>query len=195
MLQGFVLWLSLMVAIGPQNALIIKQGLRRASVLPVLAVVMISDFFLAVLGLAGVGVMVERAPWLITALRWIGVAYILWFAWTCFRDAMRPDSLDDEEVSKSALRGPVAAAFVMTWANPAAYIDSVILGSVAAQSPGSAPYLLIGAMCATLLWFPALGLGAHFLSKPLSTPRFWTYINIGIGLMMLVIAARLAQSG
>lgn len=193
MLQGFVLWLSLMVAIGPQNALIIKQGLRRSSVLPVLAVVMISDFFLALLGISGVGLLVERAPWLISLLRWVGVVYILWFAWTCFRDARHPESLSAEQ--PRGRHSPVVAAFVLTWANPSAYIDSIILGSVAAQSPGHTPYLLFGAMCATLLWFPALGLGAHLLSRPLSTPRVWQFINIGIGLMMLAIAARLALSG
>lgn len=181
-----------MVAIGPQNALIIKQGLRRSSVLPVLAVVMISDFFLALLGITGVGLLVERAPWLLFGLRWVGVAYLLWFAFTCFRDARNPQSLANEDVS--GLYKPVIAAFIMTWANPAAYIDSMILGNVAAQTPGSAPALLIGAMCATLLWFPALGLGARVPSKPLSTPRFWSYINLGIGIMMVAIALKLALS-
>lgn len=111
-LQGFVLWLSLMVAIGPQNALIIKQALRRSSVLPVLAVVMISDFFLALLGISGVGLLVERAPWLISLLRWVGVAYILWFAWTCFRDARHPESLSAEQ--PRGRHSPVVAAFVLT---------------------------------------------------------------------------------
>ncbi|MDR6277701.1 arginine exporter protein ArgO [Corynebacterium suicordis] len=116
----------------------------------------------------------------------------MWFAFTCFRDARNPQSLANEDVS--GLYKPVIAAFIMTWANPAAYIDSMILGNVAAQTPGSAPALLIGAMCATLLWFPALGLGARVPSKPLSTPRFWSYINLGIGIMMVAIALKLALS-
>lgn len=213
-----------MIAIGPQNALIIKQGLRRHAVGPVLLVVIASDFLLAVLGVTGVGVLVEKAPWLITALRWVGTAYLLWFAWTCFRDARNPQSLDTAPsvstpasyqddakttpedrgqtltiarpatvtLTRPSVRGPVLAALFMSWINPGAYLDAVILGSVASQTPGAQVPILLGAMCATLTWFPILGFGARALSRPLSQPEVWRWINVAIGCMMVLIAVRIA---
>lgn len=236
MIQGFVLWISLMVAIGPQNALVIKQGLRKHALAPVLAVVMISDIVLVALGILGVGAVVERAPWLLTLLRWGGVAYLLWFAYTCFRDARSPQSLsasdaptyatapasfggtDEPRVTVSgdydstgsgqvatkvqvsshtrqaavSVTGPVMAALAMSWLNPGAYIDGIMLGSVANQFGDMAIAVGAGALCATALWFPVLGYGARALAGPLSRPKVWSWINIGIGVMIVTVAARIA---
>lgn len=213
-IQGFVLWLSLMVAIGPQNALVIKQGLRRHALGAVLAVVMISDVILVALGIFGVGAVVDRAPWLLTGLKWAGVVYLVWFATTCFRDARNPSSLPTDVqptpitftapesggvalktrpvLTKASVRPVVIAAIAMSWLNPGAYVDAVMLGSLANQYGDQALSLGAGALVATLVWFPVLGFGARALSRPLSRPRVWAGINVVIGIMILAIAAKIA---
>ena len=92
-LQGFLVWMSLIVAIGPQNALVIRQGLLRRSVGAVIAVCMAGDVALVFGGTAGVGVLVDRAPVVLTVLRWVGVTFLLWFASTAVRDAVRPSGM------------------------------------------------------------------------------------------------------
>lgn len=242
-LSAFVLWTSLMLAFGPQSALILKQGIRKQGLISVLAVVIISDFFLAALGISGVSAMVERAPWLVTGLRWGGVVYLLWFAFTCFRDGLTPTTLTaadmeptppaleskDEDPNEPLLprtvpnstatnttvvvaeaptqpqtttmklirsaRGPAFAAFVMTWFNPNAYVDSILLGSLSVHHPGMELALYAGAMAGTCLWFPAFGYAAHKLSDQLSKPHIWASLNVAIGVIMVLMALRLAFSG
>lgn len=214
-IQGFLLWLSLMVAIGPQNALVIKQGLRRHGLGAVMAVVILSDIVLVALGILGVGVVVDRAPWLLTILKWAGVTYLVWFATTCFRDARNPSSLTAHNAqptpvvptpeagggvalmtrpvrTAAPVRPVIITALAMSWLNPGAYIDAVMLGSLANQYGNQAIALGTGALCATLMWFPFLGFGARALSPYLSRPRVWAGINVVIGLMILAIATKIA---
>lgn len=250
MVQGFLLWVSLMVAIGPQNALVIKQGLRRHALGAVLLVCIVSDLILVVGGIAGVDFIVGRAPWLLEVLRWAGVAFLLWFAFVNFKEARNPQAItaadmgrqasstdatpsdpqsvsagttgDAEELrggsgsqvttlerttsatavntaafktaapAKQSIRKPVLAAIAMSWLNPGAFVDGfVMLGGVANQYGNLAWALGVGALTATLTWFPALGFGARAMSRHLAKPAVWQKINIGIGLMMLVIAGRL----
>lgn len=224
-LNGFFMGLSLIIAIGPQNALVIRQGLRRTGLVAVIAVCLISDVFLIFGGTAGVGVIIERAPIVLTILKWGGVAYLLYFAATCFRDAVRPkdQSLTAAEPSAPSphedggapathavstlqrtavttpLRqrswvAPAVTAIALTWLNPAAYIDAVImLGGLANQHGPDGRWLFAaGAMLASIVWFPTLGFGAHQLAGPLSTPRTWQIINAIIGVIMVLIAVRLA---
>ncbi|GAA1475374.1 LysE/ArgO family amino acid transporter [Corynebacterium felinum] len=160
---GFLLGLSLIVAIGPQNALIIRQGIKRHAVIPVLLVCMTSDIFLILGGTAGVGALIEKAPIALVILKYLGAAYLAWFGFSCFRDAfsrrgssMVVDHSDEIESSTSidsdlpttgggsvAVQTrtqtrtwvkPVLAALAFTWLNPAAYIDALImLGGMANQ--------------------------------------------------------------
>lgn len=102
-LQGFLVWMSLIVAIGPQNALVIRQGLLRRSVGAVIAVCMAGDVALVFGGTAGVGVLVDRAPVVLTVLRWVGVAFLLWFASTAVRDAVRPSGMTAGDGGTGAL--------------------------------------------------------------------------------------------
>lgn len=237
-LSAFILWTSLMLAFGPQSALILKQGIRRQGLLAVLVVVIVSDFFLAALGITGVSAMVERAPGLVSGLRWGGVVYLLWFAYTCFRDGISPKTVTADDVqptpevlladgekptepslshaadsgSGTALavaeaptvqktmklvqsaRGPALAAFVMTWFNPNAYVDSILLGSLSVHHPGMEAAIFAGAMCGTLLWFPTFGFAAHKLAGTLSKPHIWAKLNLAIGFIMVLMALRLALS-
>ncbi|MBP3089047.1 amino acid transporter [Corynebacterium sp. sy017] len=90
-LSGFLLGLSLIVAIGPQNALIIKQGIKREGVVAILIVCMLSDVLLIFSGTAGVGVLINKAPVMMTVLKWLGACYLAWFSYSCFRDAWKND--------------------------------------------------------------------------------------------------------
>ena len=100
-LNGFITGLSLIIAIGPQNALLLRQGLKRVAVTHVIAVCLISDVFLIVGGTLGVGVIVEKAPIVLVALKWLGFFYLLYFAYTCFRDALKSHSLTVDESAPS----------------------------------------------------------------------------------------------
>lgn len=252
MVQGFLLWVSLMVAIGPQNALVIKQGLRRHALGAVLLVCIVSDLILVVGGIAGVDFIVGRAPWLLEVLRWAGVAFLLWFAFVNFKEARNPQAITAADMgrqasstdatpehshhessgnigvteeqpggsnsqvatlertasgitvntratknahrAKESIREPVLAAIAMSWLNPGAFVDGfVMLGGVANQYGDLAWALGVGALTATLTWFPALGFGARAMSRHLAKPTVWQKINIGIGLMMLIIAGRLVM--
>ncbi|APT84602.1 LysE/ArgO family amino acid transporter [Corynebacterium aquilae] len=237
-LHGFLVGLSLIIAIGPQNALILKQGLKRQHVGKVIAVCAISDIFMISAGTAGVGIIIDNVPWLLTALTYGGAAYLLFFAYTCFRDAIHPKGLDTTDapttvtpaldVDDSPLphaplsdvhpddglphsgssvltrtrrrttqapswKAPVIAAFVLTWLNPGAYIDTIVmLGGLANQEGAIGRwYFAAGAIAASMMWFPTLGFGAQKLSTPLSKPAVWRGLNIIIGFIMIAITARL----
>ncbi|MDO4909257.1 MAG: LysE family transporter [Corynebacterium sp.] len=226
-ISGFTLWLSLMVSIGPQNIFILKTGIRRLHVLPVIAVCMISDVFLVVAGTAGVSAVVSHVPGLLSTLKWLGAIYLLYFAYTCFKDAVHAKGMDldtpgtdipshieshpevsststgrsadsavavQQRTRKAAPMTAAAAAttaLALTWLNPLSIIDTVMFGSIAAQNGAAQWIFALGALGATLVWFPALGFGARLLSKPMQSPKVWRGLNIGVGCFMLFIIFRL----
>ncbi|AKK02944.1 LysE/ArgO family amino acid transporter [Corynebacterium epidermidicanis] len=216
-LSGFLMGLSLIIAIGPQNALILKQGIKREPVTPILIVCLLSDVLLILGGTAGVGVLVDKAPAFLVVLKWLGVAYLLFFGYTCFRDARRSQALTVDEaapvpeelfdagnsVSTATLtkarpvaaswKAPVLAALTFTWLNPAAYVDTlVMLGGIANQYGSQLRWVFsAGALLASCVWFPALGYGALKLSGPLSQPEMWRRVNFAIGCLMVFLAVRL----
>ena len=194
LLIGFLTGIGLIVAIGPQNALVLRQGVRREHVAVVLAVCAVSDIILIGVGTAGIGVVFETAPWIVQVMRWGGVAYLLWFAFTSLRSAFGPaTSMQLSTVppvrSAWAVAGATAA---LTWLNPHVYLDTVVmLGTVANQQ--ALPWVFaVGAMLGSLVWFAALGYGAHLLAPVLRSPRAWRAIDAGIAVVMLLVAAKLA---
>ena len=196
-LDGLLTGLSLIVAIGAQNAFVLRQGLRRAYVGPVVAVCTVSDFLLIVAGVAGIGVIVQHASWALTAVRWFGVAFLVWYGLSSAWRARRPAG------SLSAARddaggGPVAIRRVMalTWLNPHVYLDTVVLlGSIAnAHGPSGRWWFGVGACVASTLWFISLGFGARFAAGLLATPRAWQVLDLLIAATMLGIAVKLAAS-
>lgn len=220
-LAGFALGLSLIVAIGPQNALLIKQGIKRQGVTAVVIVCMVSDVLLIFGGTAGVGYLVDRFPMALTILKYAGALYLAYFTFLCFRDAFKKDAEaiktehhDLQEVASfdGSTRGtlatrtritprtqqrawlkPALAALAFTWLNPAAYIDVlVMLGGVANQYGTDGRWLFAtGALCASVLWFPTVGFGASKFSDVLAQPRVWRIINFAIGCIMVALTYKL----
>lgn len=189
---GMLTGLALIVAIGAQNAFVLRQGIRREHVGVVVALCAVSDAALIVAGTAGIGTLVDRAPVVLELLRWGGVAYLTWWAVRSFASALRPAALTAEEPRS---RGSVVATtLALTFLNPHVYLDTVVLlGSLANQQGPDARWVFAaGAVTGSVLWFTGLGFGARALSRVLASPRTWRVVDFLIGVVMLAIAVRLA---
>ena len=195
---GFFTGLSLIVAIGAQNAYVLRQGVLRAHVLAVVAVCAISDVVLIVAGVAGVGAIVDRAPVLLDVVRWFGVAFLLWYAVGALRRAFGIEVLSaaGDGSGGESRRRVVGRAVALTWLNPHVYLDTVLLvGSIAATHddvPGGRWWFAVGAGLASLVWFNSLGFGAGRLAPLLARPRAWRVLELGIAATMIFVAAKLA---
>lgn len=189
---GLVTGLALIVAIGAQNAFVLRQGLARRHVGPVVAVCALSDLALIVAGVAGIGLVVEQAPWVIDVVRWAGAAFLTWYGVSSLLRARRPASLEAARGDTSALWPTVAKAVALTWLNPHVYLDTVLLLGSIAQADAAPWWFAAGAGTASLLWFTGLGYGARLAHRRLSTPRAWQVLDVVIGLTMLAIAVNLA---
>jgi L-lysine exporter family protein LysE/ArgO len=196
-LTGLLTGLSLIVAIGAQNAYVLRQGLARDRVGVVVAICAASDVLLIVAGVAGVGVLVENAGWALDAVRWLGVAFLTVYGVTSLWRAHSPEALRAADAPASSLGGVAARALALTWLNPHVYLDTVLLlGSLAAShGPGGRWWFAVGAGLASVAWFLGLGYGARLLSPLLARPRAWQVLDVLIGLTMLTIAVSLAVSG
>jgi L-lysine exporter family protein LysE/ArgO len=196
-LDGLLTGLSLIVAIGAQNAFILRQGLRRAYVRPVVTVCLVSDFVLILAGVAGIGVIVQHAGWALQAVRWFGVAFLAWYglssAWRARRPASSLSAARDAPGGRPAV---VRRAVVLTWLNPHVYLDTVVLlGSIAnAHGTSGRWWFALGACLASIVWFTGLGFGARFAAGLLATPRAWQVLDLLIAATMLGIAVKLATS-
>jgi L-lysine exporter family protein LysE/ArgO len=195
-LDGLLTGLSLIIAIGAQNAYLLRQGLRRAYVGRVVAVAAVSDFALIIAGVSGIGVIVQHAGWALTAVRWFGVVFLAWYglasAWRARHAAALAAASGDPGEGGAVLRRIMA----LTWLNPHVYLDTVVLlGSVANAhgSPGRW-WFAVGACAASTLWFTGLGFGARLAAGLLATPRAWQVLDLLIAATMLGIAVKLAVS-
>jgi L-lysine exporter family protein LysE/ArgO len=194
---GLVTGLSLIIAIGAQNAFVLRQGLAREHVGVVVAICAVSDATLIVAGVAGIGTIVERAGWVLDVLRWLGVAFLTWYGVSSLLRARRTSGLAAAAPEPLTQRSAVVRVTALTWLNPHVYLDTVLLvGSIAnTQGPSGRWWFAAGAVVASLLWFAGLGYGARVLSPLLARPRAWQVLDVLIGLTMLAIAVMLALGG
>jgi L-lysine exporter family protein LysE/ArgO len=192
---GFATGLTLIIAIGAQNAFVLRQGLLREHVGVVVAICAVSDLALVIAGVAGVGALVEQAPVTVAVVRWLGVAFLTWYGVSSLLRARRPESLRTGSGGAGARRTAVVTAIVLTWLNPHVYLDTVLLlGSIASQhgDPGRW-WFGAGAVVSSVVWFVGLGYGARRLSGVLARPRAWQVLDLLIGVTMLLIAVKLAR--
>ena len=188
---GFFASLSLILAIGAQNAFVLRQGLRREHIGVVIAICAISDALLIVLGILGLGALIISLPVLVEIFRYGGAAYLVWFGISALRRAKKPDVLEASKQKTSGLRSVVVTTLAITYLNPHVYIDTVILlGSIANQFADRWVFA-IGAVLASASWFISLGLGAKLLGKYVSKPWFWRALDLFIALVMFSIAGLL----
>ncbi|MFJ7175841.1 LysE/ArgO family amino acid transporter [Streptomyces massasporeus] len=189
---GFGTGLSLIVAIGAQNAFVLRQGIRRQAVLAVVAICALSDAALIALGVGGVGAVVVKWPAALTVVGWIGGAFLLVYGALAARRVLRPggDGLRAEGEAAGSVRRAVLTCLAMTWLNPHVYLDTVfLLGSVAADHGELRWTFGLGAVLASLCWFTALGFGARALGRFLAEPAAWRVLDGLVAATMIVLGA------
>ncbi len=191
-LTGLLTGLSLIVAIGAQNAFVLRQGLTRKYIGVVVLICAFSDALLIAAGTAGFGAVLLTAPLLITIFKWLGVAYLLWFAFSSFRRAFQTQRLEASSTSVVSLKTVVLTVLGFTYLNPHVYLDTVIfVGSLSAQHGNLNWVFAAGAMAASFLWFAALGFGAKAAAPYLAKPIFWRILDSLIGFTMVAVAINL----
>jgi L-lysine exporter family protein LysE/ArgO len=193
LLAGLAFGLSLIVAIGAQNAFVLRVGLSRRHVAAVVAVCALSDLVLIGAGVAGLGVVIDQHPTVLTIARIAGAVFLVGYAALALRRAARPTVLavEDERPAVS-LAGVVSTALALTWLNPHVYLDTVVLlGSVAAGYDGLRWWFGAGAMLGSIVWFTALGYGARLLTPLFARPNAWRVLDGVIAVVMLAIAGSL----
>ncbi|MFF4258398.1 LysE/ArgO family amino acid transporter [Streptomyces sp. NPDC001663] len=194
---GFGTGLSLIVAIGAQNAFVLRQGIRRDAVLAVVGICALSDALLIALGVGGVGAVVVAWPGALKAVGWIGGAFLLCYGALAARRVLKPGgALRAEGEAAGSRRRAVLTCLAMTWLNPHVYLDTVfLLGSIAADRGPLRWTFGLGAAAASLCWFAALGFGARALGRFLAKPTAWRVLDglvaatmIGLGGMLVARA-------
>lgn len=184
--------LSLIIAIGAQNAFVLRQGLKKEHVFAVVIFCALSDALLIAMGVAGLGSLIQALPILLEIMRFGGAAYLIWFGLSALKRAIKPGVLSAQGGEAQKLWPILITAFSLTYLNPHVYLDTVILlGSVANQFDPAQWLFAFGAMAGSLLWFFSLGYGARFLSKYVTKESFWRVLDGVIAFIMFSIAMTL----
>uniref|UniRef100_A8M8A7 Lysine exporter protein (LYSE/YGGA) n=1 Tax=Salinispora arenicola (strain CNS-205) TaxID=391037 RepID=A8M8A7_SALAI len=191
-LAGFTLTVALVAAIGAQNAFVLRQGLRREHVIPVVLTCAASDALLIGAGIAGMGALVAGRPTLVTAVRWAGAAFLLCYALLAARRALRPHALRPAEDPPAArLRTTLLTCLAFTYLNPHVYLDTVLLLGGVGQQHAYRWAFWAAAATASLTWFTVLGAGAYRLGPLLARTAVWRILDGAVAVMMATLAAAL----
>ncbi|MGD1878794.1 MAG: LysE/ArgO family amino acid transporter [Kiloniellaceae bacterium] len=194
-LEGLALGASLIIAIGAQNAYVLRQGLRRQHVFAVASICFLIDCALIALGAGGFASLLRSVPSLPDIAAWGGAVFLAGYSLRALHAALRPGSLADAEKANAAkgLRAAVLTALALSLLNPHVYLDTVILlGGIAARYGGETRIAFaLGAMAASGLWFYGLGYGARRLAPFFESPKAWRLLDGFVGCVMAVLAASL----
>ncbi|WP_223695258.1 LysE/ArgO family amino acid transporter [Leifsonia poae] len=194
LLTGLGAGASLIVAIGAQNAYVLRQGLRREHVLPIVLICIASDAVLILAGVAGIGAVIRAAPVALEVARWAGFAFLLFYALFAARRALRPEHLRAAAgAGATSLLTAVGTVAALTWLNPHVYLDTVLLlGSLSASHGDPGRWVFgAGAVIASILWFSLLGFGARYLAPVFARPAAWRILDGAIAVLMIVLAVLL----
>ena len=192
-LPGFFTGLSLIIAIGAQNAFVIRQGLTKRFVFTVVAICTIIDASLIALGIGGLGAAIAGLPGLLEVIRWFGVAYLTWFGIKSLVSATKNQSLDAAGVESKSAGKVITTVLAMSLLNPHVYLDTVIfVGGVGNTFGENRWFFAYGAMLASLVWFTSIGYGAKAASRFMSKPVFWKILDGVIAVVMFTLAITLA---
>lgn len=195
-LPGFALGLSLIVAIGAQNAFVLRQGLRQSHVGAVCLTCALSDAVLIAAGAIGIGALADSSPWIQPIALWGGAAFLSVYGAISLRAAyiggarLQPSLGDD-----AGRRGAVLTALALTWLNPHVYLETVVLlGSISTEYEEAQVWFVLGAIAASFAFFFSLGFGARLLAPLFATPSAWRILDLVVGLTMWAIAFSLVWS-
>ncbi|MFI8456681.1 LysE/ArgO family amino acid transporter [Kitasatospora sp. NPDC085464] len=190
---GFGAGLSLIVAIGGQNAFVLRQGVRREAVLPVVAICATSDAVLIACGVGGLGALITAWPAALTAVRAVGVVFLFCYAVIAARRAFRASSLEAGGPTVHSGRRAVLTCLAMTWLNPHVYLDTVLLLGAIAATHGTLRWeFALGAALASVCWFTALGFGARLLTGFFRRASSWRVLDALVATTMLFTGLSLA---
>ncbi len=192
-IAGFLLGGSLIIAIGAQNAFILRQGLVRAHVFVVCLIAAVSDALLIAAGVAGLGTVVARSPVLIGVVTVGGAIFLAGYAVLAFRRALHPHGLEAANRTAAGFWAAVSTCLALTFLNPHVYLDTVLLiGGISGGYQGTARLAFgLGAGVASFVWFFGLGYGARLLAPVFVKPFAWRVLDIIIGLIMAGLAVGL----
>lgn len=195
LIQGFSLGASLIIAIGSQNAFVLRQGLKKEYVFTICTICFLCDALLIFLGVGGVGSLVASSQDLMLIARLGGASFLFFYGARSFRSALKPETLevDSSHNSSSSLTWAIATTLALTLLNPHVYLDTVILlGSIAGQFPEKQrATFAIGAACASMVWFYGIGYGSRILTPFFRKKIAWKILDAVIGAVMWGIAGSL----
>ena len=193
LLFGFATSLSLIVAIGAQNAFVLRQGIRNEHVLPVVILCAVSDLVLILAGIAGVGALVTAHPRVTTLAGYGGAAFLVGYGLLAARRAVRPAALTPSETAPSRLSQVLLTCLALTFLNPHVYLDTVVLlGTLANQRSDGRWLFGVGAAVASAVWFFGLGFGARRLAGLFARPATWRILDGLIAVIMMALGVSLA---
>lgn len=192
-LKGLGLGAGLIVAIGSQNAHVLRMGLKRQHVGLTVLVCIVCEALLISVGVAGVGTMIERSPLLLSIARWGGALFLAWYGLRAWRSAFGRHTLNAAPNADIGLREALLTVLAATLLNPHVYLDTVVLlGAIGGQQGQEGKWwFALGAMTAGAMWFTLLGFGARILAPWFAKPAAWRLLDAGIGVVMLLLAASL----
>ncbi|MCV9878320.1 arginine exporter ArgO [Brenneria izbisi] len=197
-LQGLILGAAMILPLGPQNAFVMNQGIRRQYHVMIALLCAFSDMVLICAGIFGGNALLSQSSLLMALVTWGGVAFLLGYGWGAMKTAFSKDlTLADAEVMKQCRWRIIATMLAVTWLNPHVYLDTfVVLGSLGSQfSEDARGWFAMGTITASFVWFLALALLAAWLAPWLNTPRSQRVINLFVGIVMWSIALQLARQG
>lgn len=190
-LKGFVVTISLIIAIGAQNAYILKLGLLKQHVLKAALICIFFDIVLISAGVYGLGFFIQGNQLLINCIAIFGIAFLIFYSFVSFKSALKNESLKiDEEIKTNPIKEVITLVLVFTLLNPHTYLDTVLLiGGIGANVQDELKvYFILGAISASTLWFLSLAYGSRVLIPLFKKPLTWKILDISIGFLMLFIA-------
>jgi L-lysine exporter family protein LysE/ArgO len=190
---GLLTGLSLIVAIGAQNAFVLRQGLIGAHVFAVALACSLSDAALIALGVTSFRQIAVAAPWFLPAMRYGGAAFLIWYGARNLYSALRSsETLEADDAHSSSLSQTLAMCLALTWLNPHVYLDTLmLLGAISTRFPGQEASFGSGAMTGSFLFFFSLGYGAKWLRSIFTSPTSWRVLEALIAVTMWAIALKL----
>ncbi|MDH6278474.1 L-lysine exporter family protein LysE/ArgO [Aurantimicrobium minutum] len=195
-LAGLGFGLSLIVAIGAQNAFVLRQGLRKEHVFVIVAICAVSDALLIALGVAGLGAIIQQLEWLLLLIELVGGLFLCTYGVMAAKRAWKPEVLTTDTGGKAvSLKVAAGTALALTYLNPHVYLDTVLLlGSIAGTYEANRWWFAAGAMLGSVIWFSTLGFGARLLDPVFKKPSAWRVLDAIIAVVMFTLGMSLLVS-